>query len=464
RVELTLGQQGRQRGPGRNRLDLHSGRRGVRQLGHPPGRVLPAGAVPDRADRQPVPLGQDAPDPHVGGQLVLGHADQAARQPARLRHSAVRRHVDPVVPERTGQEGRDRHERRVRLQADQVGGQRHLGRVELAVPRHPEERLLDRQRQDGQVHALRLDLAPGQPGGPVVGPAGQRQRHAQRHENHYPERGSVPALLPRQAHLARRNTRAPGATDAPSVGPGTRTSPSACRGSTRSALTSTSRPRPPASPLLGAPSTHSPSIRPPGTRPSSTLPPSTLPPRRSQSQPPAGARIPTSSSPSSSRAAGSKVNPPGSSPALATTTHRARRRTGAAPSTRMVKSLAGQPSRGTAAIPYATQPTRRLTHGHAAPTTAASSPIPAIAANTIPAPPSGPAPPYARAPASSSAPPSGRMPGPPTPATRPRSIGWSRPPNATSSARTACLGTPSARATRFAVPSGTIASRSEEHT
>ena len=69
-----------------------------------------------------------------------------------------------------------------------------------------------------------------------------------------------------------------------------------------------------------------PSPCPPSPCPPGTRPPSTWPPSRSQSQPPDGARMPTSSSPSSSRAAGSRVNPPGSSPTLATTTHRARRR------------------------------------------------------------------------------------------------------------------------------------------
>ena len=54
--------------------------------------------------------------------------------------------------------------------------------------------------------------------------------------------------------------------------------------------------------------------------------------------------MPTSSSPSSSRAPGSRVKPPGSKPALATTTHRARRRSGSTPSRRTVKSQAGSDS------------------------------------------------------------------------------------------------------------------------
>ena len=76
---------------------------------------------------------------------------------------------------------------------------------------------------------------------------------------------------------------------------------------------------------------------------------STRPASRIQSQPPDGARMPTSSRPSSSRAAGSRVNPPGSSPALATTTDRARRRSGSSPSGRMVNSRGGSPSRRTPA-------------------------------------------------------------------------------------------------------------------
>ena len=143
------------------------------------------------------------PDPHVGGQLVLGHADQPARQPGRRPHLAGGRDVDPVVPERAGDEGRDGHERRARLQADQVGGQRHLGGVELAVPGHPEERFLDRQRQEGQVHPFRPDLPAGQPGGPVIGPAGQGQRHAHRHDNHYQKRVPSPPRQPRRAPAGR---------------------------------------------------------------------------------------------------------------------------------------------------------------------------------------------------------------------------------------------------------------------
>jgi hypothetical protein len=69
------------------------------------------------------------------------------------------------VPERAGDEGRDGHERRAPVQADQVGGQRHLGRVELPVPHHPEEGLLHRQNQEGQVDAFGLDIAAGQRGG-----------------------------------------------------------------------------------------------------------------------------------------------------------------------------------------------------------------------------------------------------------------------------------------------------------
>ena len=74
---------------------------------------------------------------------------------------------------------------------------------------------------------------------------------------------------------------------------------------------------------------------------------STRPATRTQPQVPDGARMPTSSSPSSSLAPGSRVNPPGSRPALATTTHRARRRSGSASSRRTVKSRGGSDSRVT---------------------------------------------------------------------------------------------------------------------
>jgi hypothetical protein len=46
---------------------------------------------------------------------------------------------------------------------------------------------------------------------------------------------------------------------------------------------------------------------------------------------------------------------------------------------------------------------------------------------------------------------------PPAPSTRARSIVRSRPPKPASTARSGLAGTPSARAVRFAVPSGTIA-------
>jgi len=54
--------------------------------------------------------------------------------------------------------------------------------------------------------------------------------------------------------------------------------------------------------------------------------------------------MPTSSRPSSSLAPGSRVKPPGSRPTLATTTHRARRRSGSTPSRRTVKSHGGNDS------------------------------------------------------------------------------------------------------------------------
>ena len=116
-------------------------------------------------------------------------------------------------------------------------------------------------------------------------------------------------------HPGSRTVRVPGHTETVSARPGATISPSICLGRTASALTWTRR----ACRHSSARSWRRPRA---STRPASRI----------QSQPPDGARMPTSSRPSSSLAAGSRVNPPGSSPALATTTDRARRRSGSAPS------------------------------------------------------------------------------------------------------------------------------------
>ena len=169
RVDLAGGEHARQRGPGRDRLDLHAGRRIVRQLGHPPGLCCPPVRYRTASTGSPC---RSARMPRIHTLAVSWYSATPtcpARQLRRPGDPARRADVDPVVPERAGDEGRDGHERRARLQADQVGGQRHLGGVELPVPRHPEERLLDRQRQEGQVDPLRPDV-----------PAGQRRRSGHR--------------------------------------------------------------------------------------------------------------------------------------------------------------------------------------------------------------------------------------------------------------------------------------------
>ena len=129
------------------------------------------------------------------------------------------------------------------------------------------------------------------------------------------------------AHLGWRTVSALGHTETASVRPGATISPSTCRGRSVSALIWTRR-------AWKRSSERS------WRRPRA----STRPATRTQPQAPEGARMPTSSSPSSSLAPGSRVKPPGRRPALATTTHRARRRSGSTPSRRTVKSQAGSDS------------------------------------------------------------------------------------------------------------------------
>ncbi len=105
-------------------------------------------------------------------------------------------------------------------------------------------------------------------------------------------------------------------------------SPSACRGSGAPAAISTRR-------AWNRSSSRSPR----------RLRVSTRQPTRGQPNGPAGARIPTSSRPSSGLASGSSTNPPGSSPTLPTTTDRARRASGSPPSRQIPNSTLGPASR-----------------------------------------------------------------------------------------------------------------------
>src|SRR5689334_18481763 len=109
--------------------------------------VQPAGAITDRLDADAVVLRKNSPDPNRGCDLVLGYADDAPGKVGRLLDAAGRIDVDAVMAKRPRRVHRQRYERRSLPQADDVGRQRKLGRVELAVARHPEERLLDRQVQ-----------------------------------------------------------------------------------------------------------------------------------------------------------------------------------------------------------------------------------------------------------------------------------------------------------------------------
>jgi hypothetical protein len=146
---------------GRDRLDVHARRRIVGQFGHAARGVQPTGAVGECGDGNLMPFGQNAFNPHVGGQLPFGHASHPSGQVSGVVDAAGRADVDGVVAEGTGGESGDRDEWRVALQRHDIGRKRHLGGVELPVPQHAEERLLHRQREPRQFDALRLDLAAG---------------------------------------------------------------------------------------------------------------------------------------------------------------------------------------------------------------------------------------------------------------------------------------------------------------
>ena len=138
--------------------------------------LLPAGVVRHRIDWHAVVFGEDAPDPHAGGQLEFGGADALAAQVGGCRDAGVGVDVDPAVAEHPRGEHRQRDERpRVPVQGRDVGRQRHLRDVELAVPQHPEERLLDRQPQVGQVDAIGANAAVLEGTGPVVVATGEGQ-------------------------------------------------------------------------------------------------------------------------------------------------------------------------------------------------------------------------------------------------------------------------------------------------
>ena len=138
--------------------------------------LLAAGVVGDAVDRHAVLVGRM---PRIQTAAVIWYSGVPTLLPARSRRladPARRVDVDARVPEEARREHRDGDERPVgREQRHHVGRQRHLRGVELAVPQHPEERLLDRQVQVVEVDAVGLDAPLEQRAGPVVVPARQRQ-------------------------------------------------------------------------------------------------------------------------------------------------------------------------------------------------------------------------------------------------------------------------------------------------
>jgi hypothetical protein len=128
--------------------------------------------------RHTVEVGEDAADPDVGGQLVLGDPHPAAGQLLRRLDARCRVHVDPVVPEGAGREDRDGDERGVLLEGEHEGGQRELGDVELLEADHPEEGLLRGQGQHRQIDTLDGDAAVRERAGAVVVAACERDRES----------------------------------------------------------------------------------------------------------------------------------------------------------------------------------------------------------------------------------------------------------------------------------------------
>ena len=134
--------------------------------------LLAAGTVRDAVDRHPIVIGEDPANPHRCGHLVLGRAYALADQVLRLANPGIDVDVDGRVPEEPRRKDRDRHEgARLAEHRHRVRRQRHLGDVELPVPQHPEERLLDRQVQKGEIDAVRLHGAVHQRAHAIVVPA-----------------------------------------------------------------------------------------------------------------------------------------------------------------------------------------------------------------------------------------------------------------------------------------------------
>ena len=176
------GQQVGQGLAGRDRRDVDVRRQVERDLLLPSRLVQAAGPVADRPGGHPVVLLQDAADPDVGRELVLGHPDGAAGQVLGPGDVGPVADVDAAVPEAAGREDRDRDQRAGRAThwaagqvGQQVGRQRQFGDVELAVAEHAEEDLFRVERDVPQVSAFDRHPPVGQGPGPVVRPAGQRE-------------------------------------------------------------------------------------------------------------------------------------------------------------------------------------------------------------------------------------------------------------------------------------------------
>src|SRR5689334_8106298 len=136
------------------------------------GLLLAALVVRLAVHRHAVLVLQDAADPHRCGHLVLGVADLAAHEVLRLLDLRLRVHVDARVAEEARREHRDRDEMPLVLEErDRVRRQRHLRHVELAVPQHAKEGLLDGHVEVREVDAVGLDAALEQAARAVVVPA-----------------------------------------------------------------------------------------------------------------------------------------------------------------------------------------------------------------------------------------------------------------------------------------------------
>jgi hypothetical protein len=178
RVEPSLRQELRQRGSARCRLDADRVRKLELDLLDPPRVLEAAGDIRGVSDRQTVMLGEDAANPNVGGQLVLGDADAPAAELFGALDAAVTPHVDAGVAECPRREDRHGDERGFGASTrDHIRGQRELGDVELAEARHAEEDLLRLQGDVVDAEAFRPDASRGDRASAVVVPTGERDAH-----------------------------------------------------------------------------------------------------------------------------------------------------------------------------------------------------------------------------------------------------------------------------------------------